>query len=157
MKAIVEYYYKGALYIEKAKSIPLLLIRLVLAYGFYIPAKLKWADIGSTVDWFKQLKMPAPALSAYLAASTETIGVALLVLGLGTRIIAIPLIITMVIAIRAVHWANGFEAGNNGFEIPLYYLLMLFLLFVYGGGKFSLDHLIDRKSRKQPGVIVKKS
>ena len=39
-------------------------------------------------------------------------------------------------------------AGDNGFEIPLYYFLMLFALVVYGSGKFSLDYLLDRKSQK---------
>jgi len=62
----------------------------------------------------------------------------------------------MLVAIKTVHWANGFEAGNNGFEIPLYYLLMLFVLFVYGGRRFSLDRAIDGKYGKQLGAILKK-
>ena len=53
--------------------------------------------------------------------------------------------ITMVVAIATVHFGNGFEAGDNGFEIPLYYLLMLFALLVNGAGKMSLDHLISRR------------
>ena len=59
--------------------------------------------------------------------------------------ISIPLMFTMVVAIVTVHLGNGFEAGNNGYEIPLYYLLMLFALLVNGSGKISLDHLIERK------------
>lgn len=51
----------------------------------------------------------------------------------------------MLVAIKIVHWANGFEAGENGFEIPLYYLIMLFTLFVFGPGRLSLDHLIKKK------------
>jgi len=151
MNKIVQYYYKRIIQINKLRDFPLLFIRLVLAYGFYMPAKLKWADIGSTIDWFKSLGVPAPAFNAYLVASTEAAGVILLILGLGARIIAIPLMITLLVAIRTVHWANGFEAGNNGFEIPLYYLLMLLVLFVYGSGKFSLDRAIDGKYGKQPG------
>jgi hypothetical protein len=34
-----------------------------------------------------------------------------------------PLIITMIVAIVTVYWENGFEAGENGFEIPLYYII----------------------------------
>tara|TARA_Y100001934_G_C11658279_1_gene453212 strand:+ start:118 stop:381 length:264 start_codon:yes stop_codon:yes gene_type:complete len=86
--------------------------------------------------------MPLPALNAYIAATTEALGVLLLTLGLGVRLISIPLIITMIVAIKTVHWGNGFEAGNNGFEIPLYYIVMLFTLVIYGGGKFSLDYFI---------------
>ena len=145
MKAI-QLYYKGVQAVNKLKDIPLLMIRLVLAYGFYVPAKMKWSDIDSIIDWFRSMGMPAPALNAYLAASTEAAGVVLLVLGLGTRIIAVPLMVVMLVAIKTVHWSNGFEAGNNGYEIPLYYLIMLGVLFVYGPGRLSVDGVIGRKA-----------
>lgn len=131
--------------IEKGKFIPLLLIRFILAYGFYGPAVLKWKDINSIAQWFGTIGIPAPYLNAYLAAGTEAIGVLLLALGLGTRLIAIPLSITMLVAIKTVHFANGFEAGQNGFEIPLYYIIMLLTLFVFGPGKISLDQIIKSK------------
>jgi len=91
--------------------------------------------------------IPLPTLNAYMAASTEAIGVVLLILGLGTRFISVPLIIVMLVAIFTVHFANGFAAGNNGFEIPLYYLLMLILLLTTGGGKISIDHIIEKKCK----------
>ncbi|MBI5371985.1 MAG: DoxX family protein [Sphingobacteriales bacterium] len=131
------------------KSIPLLLMRLVLAFGFFTPAKMKWSDIGSIAEWFGSMGIPAPTLSAYLAAGTEAAGVIMLALGLGTRIISIPLIITMGVAIKTVHWANGFEAGENGFEIPLYYIIMLLTLLVFGAGQWSLDHIIGKKYRNR--------
>jgi putative oxidoreductase len=53
----------------------------------------------------------------------------------------------MVVAIFTTHISNGFAAGDNGFEIPLYYILMLFALVVYGSGKYSLDHVLGRKSQ----------
>ena len=155
MNIFMQYYYRWIVKTRNLRSIPLLLIRLVLAYGFYVPAKLKWSDIGSTIEWLKSMSMPAPFFNAYLVASTEAVGVVLLVLGLGTRIIAIPLMVTMLVAIKTVHWTNGFEAGNNGFEIPLYYLLMLSVLFIYGGGKFSLDRAIDTKFGKRSNINVK--
>lgn len=131
--------------IEKGKSIPLILIRFTLAYGFYNPAILKWKDINGIATWFETLKIPAPLLSAYLAAGTESLGVVLLVLGLGTRIIVIPLIFTLIVAIKTVHFVNGFEAGQNGFEIPLYYIVMLLTVFVYGPGKLSMDQFFRSK------------
>ena len=120
-------------------------IRLVLSYGFYTPAMMKLSDIHAIADWFAEMGLPAPLLNAYLATGTELAGVILLPLGLGTRFIAIPLIITMIVAIATVHWANGFEAGNNGFEIPFYYLLFLTFLLIKGSGKWSIDFLIKRK------------
>jgi putative oxidoreductase len=130
-------------------DVPLLAIRLVLAYGFYIPAKNKWEDINAIGDWFAGLGIPAPHFQAYLAAGTEAAGVVLLTLGLGTRFIAIPLIITMLVAIKTVHWENGFNASDNGYEIPLYYILMLATLLVYGSGRISADFLIGKFTDKK--------
>ncbi|MCF8303710.1 MAG: DoxX family protein [Bacteroidales bacterium] len=132
--------------LSSLNDIPLLLFRLILAFGFYGPAMKKVNNIDNIIQWFGSMNYPVPELSAYLAAITESLGVILLALGLGTRFISIPLIIVMLVAIFTVHAGNGFAAGNNGFEIPLYYLLMLFSLLVYGSGKISIDHLIDRKS-----------
>lgn len=142
-------YFRIRGFVEQLTFLPLLLVRLVLAYGFYTPAMMKWKDINAIAGWFgEQLHLPFPLLNAYLAASTEAAGVVLLTLGLGTRIISIPLMVTMLVAIRTVHWGNGFEASNNGFEIPLYYLLMLLILLVSGPGKISLDQLIENRVKK---------
>lgn len=127
---------------EYGKSLSLLLARLVVAYGFYEPAKMKWIDIGSVAEWFGSMGIPFPTLNAYMAASTEAVGVILLTLGLLTRFISLPLIVVMIVAIVTVHLPHGFSSGDNGFEIPLYYMLFLFLFVTNGAGKFSLDRLI---------------
>ncbi|MCW8821896.1 MAG: DoxX family protein [Sulfurovum sp.] len=128
--------------LSNGQSISLLLARLAVAYGFYEPAMQKWSDISSVATWFGTLGIPFPTLNAYMAASTELLGVVLLTLGLFTRIISIPLMVVMIVAITTVHLAHGFSAGDNGFEIPLYYLLFLALFASLGAGKFSLDHLL---------------
>lgn len=142
---IVKLYSSAIEIIKRAKDLPLLFMRLVLAYGFYSTASMKWQNISRVAEWFGSLGIPLPALNAYLAASTEVAGVILLTLGLATRIISIPLIITMLVAIVTVHLNNGFEAGNNGFEIPLYYLIMLFALLIYGPGRLSVDNILSKK------------
>jgi len=134
--------------LNKLQDLPLLAIRLVLAYGFYEPAMEKVQDIHAIGDWFASLNIPAPYFQAYLATGTEILGVILLTLGLFTRIISFPLIITMIIAILTVHWENGFSSGNNGFEIPLYYIIMLITLICFGAGRTSFDHLLIRKNTK---------
>ncbi len=131
--------------LSKLKDIPLLFLRLILAYGFYMPAMMKWGNISGIAEWFGSMGIPFPALNAYMVATTEMGAVILLPLGLATRLISIPLMITMLVAIATVHLGNGFEASSNGFEIPFYYFLMLFTLLVNGAGKFSLDHLISRR------------
>ena len=127
------------------KDFSLLLVRLILAYGFWSPALMKWKGLEGTAGWFESMGYPLPMVSAILAALTEILGVILLTLGLGTRIIVLPLIFVMLIAIFTVHISNGFAAGDNGFEIPLYYILMLFSLFAFGSGKYSVDYLLGRK------------
>ena len=127
---------------EYGKSFSLLFARLAVAYGFYEPAMNKWNDIDSVAQWFGSLGIPFPTLNAYMAASTETVGVFLLTLGLLTRLISLPLIIVMIVAIVTVHLPNGFSAGENGFEIPLYYMLFLIIFVANGAGKFSIDRLI---------------
>lgn len=124
------------------QSLSLLFARLAVAYGFFEPAMQKWSDIKAVAEWFGSMGIPFPTLNAYMSASTELTGVVLLTLGLFTRLISVPLMIIMVVAITTVHLPHGFAAGNNGFEIPLYYFLFLAIFASHGAGKFSLDYLL---------------
>ena len=143
---LIQFYREFSRLSEYTHSLALLLARCTVAYGFYEPAMLKWEDIPSVSEWFSSLGIPFPTLGAYLASSAETAGVILLMLGLFTRFITIPLIVVMIVAIVTVHLGNGFSASDNGFEIPLYYMLFLLIFFSQGAGRFSLDHLFfDRK------------
>jgi len=147
LSTLEEIYRRVEPILEKLQSVSLLFLRLILAYGFYEPAKMKWSDISSVAEFFGSIGLPLPMLQAYLAASTEALGVLLLTLGLATRLVSIPLIIVMIVAIVAVHLPHGFSSGDNGFEIPLYYMLMLFVLLTHGAGKLSADYfLYKRKS-----------
>jgi putative oxidoreductase len=130
------------------KDLPPLFFRLVLAYGFYGPATMKLKNFGGIIEWFTGMGMPLPKLNAFLATGTETAGFILLFFGFATRIISIPLIIVMIVAIATVHIGNGFEAGSNGFEIPVYYILMLISLLITGPGKISIDSLIKNSLNK---------
>lgn len=131
--------------LNKLQDIGLLFARVLVAYGFLDPALNKWNDIDSVALWFESLGIPFPVLNTYMAATTELLGVVLLTLGLFTRYISLPLIIVMIVAIVTVHLPNGFSAGDNGFEIPLYYMVFLLLFASHGAGKFSLDNLFFKK------------
>lgn len=126
-------------------DLPPLVFRLILAYGFYEPAMTKWKNIQGVAEWFGSMGIPAPTLNAYMAASTEAIGVILLTLGLATRFISVPLMVVMVVAVATVHWSNGFSCGQNGFEVPFYYFFMLFSLIVSGAGRISVDEILRRR------------
>ena len=138
-------YWKFKQLAENLKDLPPLFFRIILSYGFFEPATRKLGNIDGIAQWFASMNYPFPTLNAYLAGITEFSGSILLLLGLGTRIISLPLMFVMLVAIFTVHIGNGFAAGNNGFEIPLYYLLMLFSLVVNGAGRLSVDHLISKR------------
>ena len=147
---ILEFFGQSDQKLRKLEDLPLLFMRLVLAYGFWIPATMKLANMPEVISWFSSLGIPLPGVNAYLAAYSEIIGVFLLLFGFGTRVIAIPLIVDMLVAVFTVHITHGFQAGNNGFEIPLYYLIMLFALLVYGPGKYSVTGILIRYREKKP-------
>jgi putative oxidoreductase len=131
--------------LQNFQSLSLLLARLAMAYGFYEPAMNKWKDIDGIATWFGTMGIPYPTINAYMAASTEALGVVLLTIGLFTRLISVPLMVVMMVAIMTVHLAHGFSAGANGFEIPLYYMLFLFIFASHGAGRFSVDYFLFEK------------
>ena len=69
----------------------------------------------------------------------------LLILGLATRLAAIPLMVTMLTAILTVHTADPFSKK----ELPLTYLLFFLGFLILGAGKYSMDYLIGGKSKKR--------
>jgi putative oxidoreductase len=137
----------GELYVlfSMPKNIILLVSRVVIAYGFSLPALLKINDLDGTVSWFASISIPFPTFFAYLVSGLESIGIILLILGLFTRFISIMLGFVMIGAIGFVHISNGFLASNGGFEIPLYYLIFLMIFATHGAGKYSLDRLLFEK------------
>ena len=91
-----------------------LALRFILVPVFWMAGMQKLNHFDSTVEWFGNsdwgLGLPLPWLLALLATATELLGAILLALGLLTRLIAVPLIITMLVAIISVHWENGWQA-----------------------------------------------
>ncbi|SFV69819.1 probable integral membrane protein NMA0226 [hydrothermal vent metagenome] len=120
----------------------MLFARLLLAYGFVHPSLLKLHDIEATSQWFETMHIPLPQLLSYLVVGIEVLGIILLILGLFTRYISMLLFLVMLGAIFFVHLHNGFSVGNNGIEIPLYYLLFFMIFSTFGAGKYSLDSVI---------------
>lgn len=104
-------------FLNRARSfdfIAPLALRIYLAPIFWLAGTEKFSNFEDTAAWFGNpdwgLGLPFPSLMTALAASTETIGAILLVLGLGVRFVSIPLMVTMLVAIFAVHWDNGWQA-----------------------------------------------
>lgn len=102
----------------KLDGVALLALRLYLAPVFISAGLNKINSFESTVSWFGNpewgLGLPFPTLMVILAAGSELVGGVLLLFGLATRYIAIPLMFTMLIATFAVHWDNGWFAIAPG-------------------------------------------
>ncbi len=83
--------------------------------------------------------IPAPLVVAYVTATAEILLPILLVLGLGTRFIALGLLImTGVIQLVSPEgWAN--------FHLP--WASMAIAIIAIGPGRLSIDHLLDRWCR----------
>ena len=97
-----------------ADGLPALLLRIYLAPVFIQAGWNKIQNFEDIVMWFGNsdwgLGLPFPELMAALAAGTEFIGGWLLLIGLFTRLISIPLMFTMLVAAVTVHLENGWLA-----------------------------------------------
>jgi uncharacterized membrane protein YphA (DoxX/SURF4 family) len=104
--------------LQHLDGLPPLLLRLYLAPIMMQAGWNKLAHFSDTAAWFGNpdwgLGLPFPELMAALATGTELIGGALLVVGLATRWVSIPLLFTMLVAALSVHWENGWLAIADG-------------------------------------------
>jgi uncharacterized membrane protein YphA (DoxX/SURF4 family) len=103
--------------LKPADGVGPLVLRLYLAPVMIQAGWTKFAAFENTAAWFGNpdwgLGLPFPILMTFLAASAELFGGVALVVGFATRLFAIPLIITMLVAMFAVHWENGWLAISD--------------------------------------------
>lgn len=114
MQAVVNYYHRLIQQSQHVSGIAPLLLRLYLVPVMAQAGWTKLSSFADTVSWFGNsdwgLGLPAPALLVSLVIAAELGGAILLLLGLFTRLATIPLMVTMLVAIFAVHWPNGWLA-----------------------------------------------
>ncbi|MFZ8142822.1 DoxX family protein [Alteromonas macleodii] len=100
--------------LQVADGIPLLLLRLYLAPVMIQAGWNKASSFDSIVDWFGNddygLGLPMPLVMAFLATAAELVGGVLLLMGALTRLVSIPLMVTMIVAMVSVHAKNGWLA-----------------------------------------------
>jgi len=125
-----------------SSSIALLLIRLgfggAMLYGHGWGKMMKLLE-GGEIQFADPIGL-GPTVSLALAVLAEAVCSALIILGLFTRFAAVPLIITMVVAIFFVHLDDPFSK----MEKAILYLVPFVSLYIAGPGKFSLDRLLKR-------------
>ncbi|HEV3325509.1 MAG TPA: DoxX family protein [Puia sp.] len=141
-----------------------LFLRLIIGFGFMAHG---WAKLSRGPGGFEkllmQLNVPFPHLMSWITPLVEVFGGAAIFLGILVSITAIPLIVTMMVAMFGIHIHYGFSSiktigltpqgpvfGPPGYEISLLYICGLIALLISGSGKFSVDAILSgRHDRNQ--------
>jgi putative oxidoreductase len=128
----------------------LLLIRLCWGIQFAMTGFGKLQHVDKVTEFFTSLHIPFPTANVYLVGCTEMIGGALLALGLASRLAAIPLTITLIVAyITSEQEALGKLFSFTDIDpfltaAPFLFLLACLIIIAFGPGVFSVDYLIKR-------------
>lgn len=133
---------------RRGDSAILLLLRLNLGILFASSGWGKLHDLTAVTAFFTDLHIPLPAFNAVLVASTELAGGVALILGLATRLAALPLAFTMVIAILTAKLADIGGIVDLATTDELTYGLVLLALAVFGPGALALDHVLAQRFAK---------
>jgi len=135
--------------------LPPFLARVSVGLVFVTTGWGKLQNLDQVIEFFRSLGIPAPEYQAPFVAATELSCGLLLVLGLATRIAAVPLVVTMVVAIRTALWTE-LEGVIDLFGREEYlFIILLAWLVIAGAGAVSLDAIIARTLRT--GAAQKRS
>jgi putative oxidoreductase len=126
---------------------PLLLaLRLYFFWQLFQTGQGKLTHLAKISEYFASLGLPFPTVNAFLAGCAETFGSLLLMVGLASRLAAIPVTVTMIVA----YLAADFGAVTHIFSDPdkfvqdaaFPFLLAALIVLAFGPGRFSVDALI---------------
>ena len=145
-----EKYYRLLIRTSSSLESPFLLaVRLYWGWQFMQAGWGKLHDIGKVIGFFTDLGIPAPVLNAYFVSALEFGGGLLLLLGLGSRLIALPLVIDMIVAYITADREALFSIISNPDKFtaaaPYTFLVASLLVLIFGPGRFSLDALVTRR------------
>jgi len=122
---------------EPLLSLGLLVLRLAFGGFMLVHGWQKLSMYGDLVDKFPDPIGLGSQFSLIAAVAAEVGCSILLVFGLLTRLAAIPLAFTMIVALFIVHGADPWQKK----ELAACFLAAYVSLFLTGAGRFSLDHL----------------
>ena len=136
---------------SKLPSPLLLMMRLYWGWSFFQTGLGKLQNLDRTTDFFASLGLPLPEMNAAMAGTTECVGGLLLLVGLASRLTAIPLIVTMIVAYLTaeIDSAKAIFSEPDKFTgaDPFLFLLTALIVLAFGPGAFSIDRLIGPKLR----------
>lgn len=161
MRQLAEKYYRLLIRASTGLQSPLLLAaRLYWGWQFAQTGWGKLSDIHKVIGFFTDLGIPAPALNAWFVSSLEFAGGLLLILGLGSRLIALPLLIDMIVAYTTADREALFSILSSPDKFmaaaPFTFLVASLIVLVFGPGKASFDALLGGRlwnRRTEPGFL----
>lgn len=121
---------------------------MFIAHGFYL--KLFVFGVAGTVGFFQSLGLPAA--SAYAVIAAETLGGAMLLLGLYTRPVAVALL-PVLLGATWVHAKNGwlFTGNGGGWEYPVFLAIVSVAVALLGDGAFALSRAARQAAPQRVG------
>jgi putative oxidoreductase len=124
-----------------------LAVRIVVGWVFLSTGWTKLTILPRMTEMFRSWGIPAPEILTPFVSGMEFVGGVLLLVGLLTRFVAVPMMVIMLVAIAAVKWADVDSLATLlGFEEVSYFVMFAWLA-IAGPGPVSLDHLLLKRLR----------
>jgi putative oxidoreductase len=131
------------------QSLVLLIARIYWGWGFFQTGKGKLSDLQKPTEFFQSLGIPLPHFQAILAGLTECVGGLLLLVGLFSRLISLPLMFLLCVAYLTadIDAVKAIFSDSDKFvaAAEFQFLFAVILVLVFGPGKISIDWLFLRK------------
>ena len=125
-----------------------LLARVTVGWVFATTGWGKLHGLKKVIDYFADLGIPYPQIQAPFASANEFVCGVLVLLGLGTRIASIPLIVVMLVAIRTAQWENVDSTAALLGLLEWSYVAIFAWLAIAGPGPVSIDALVARALKR---------
>jgi putative oxidoreductase len=127
---------------QKSSFVGPLLARVTVGVLFMSTGWGKVHSLDKVAAFFAELHIPAPAFQATMVSYVELIGGALLLVGLASRFAAIPLIVSMVVAIVTAKRDDVHGLADLFGLVEWTYLALLVWIALAGAGSVSLDRVL---------------
>lgn len=136
---------------RSGSDIILLVCRVGLAFLFYFSIQGKLANMEGFVANLTLRGVPGGMALGYLAVTVEIIGSLGVLFGLGTRYAALLLVLFVIVATAISHryWEvapDQVRTQTTNFYKNVSIIAGYLLLFLTGPGRYSLDHMLGRRT-----------
>jgi len=150
---LVSWYWSARSLADRLHFLPPLLARLAVGLVFVSTGWGKLHALDQITDFFRELGIPYPELQAPLVASVELVCGGLVLVGLGARLAAVPLMGTMIVAIATAIWPDVAGLTDLLGRVEALYLVLFAWIALDGPGAVSLDALVARAAlpAREPG------